>query len=140
MRLSKPLFRRITFTLLLLAVVFSGTIGPLAVRPARAQFTEPVTGLNTTVKNIWDFLKLVVVNGAVVAVINGLNYFAQKIAYDTAVFIASGGKGEGTLFESKNIGTALADTALGAAGEALGSLSEFGFAGFNLCDPSAAAP
>ena len=143
MRRPRPLLQRIALTYLLVGVLFVGTLSPIASRPAQAMgmtVIDPITGLNTTVTNIWDYLEVVLVNGGAVAIINGLNFMMQTLAYDTAVYLASGGKGEGTLFENKSFGTFARDLALSGAGEALGTLSEMGFAGFNLCDPTAAPP
>ncbi|MEK7073331.1 MAG: hypothetical protein AAB974_02745, partial [Patescibacteria group bacterium] len=123
--------------LLSLTLLVSG-FGFFTPRPAQAQMvvSDPVTGANTTINNVEDFLDKVLLGGVTMGFINALNFFAQKIAYDAAVYIASGGKGEGPLFQYKDFGSYLGDVALGAAGEAIGTFSEIGFLGFNLCEPA----
>lgn len=133
-----PRARKTSAAVLLSLTLFVSTIGFFAPRPARAQMvvTDPVTGANTTINNVEDFLDKVLLGGVTMAFINVLNYFAQKIAYDAAVYIASGGKGEGPLYQYKDFGSYMEDVALGAAGEAIGTFSEIGFLGFNLCEPA----
>ncbi len=133
-----PRARKTSAAFLLSLTLFLGSAGLFVPRTARAQMvvTDPVTGANTTINNVEDFLDKVLLGGVTMAFINAINYFAQKIAYDAAVYIASGGKGQGTLFQYKDFGAYLSDVALGAAGEAIGTFSEIGFLGFNLCEPS----
>jgi len=117
----------------LLTQVVSGIF--LYARPARAQLvvSDPITGAQTTVKNIKDFLKIVVVNGGIMAMINAASNFTQKIAYDLAVSLASGGGGEMPLFSTKGWGDYLADAGKSAAGEFIGSFGDM--FGVDLCAP-----
>lgn len=125
----------------MLAIILAGAIGFVAIPRANAILgvgdvvSDPITNVQTTIRNIDEFTDKILLGGVTMAFINSLNYFTQKIAYDTAVWIASGGKGEGPLFHEQSFGDYLGDVALGAAGEALGTLSEVGFLGFNLCEP-----
>ncbi|MFA5062313.1 MAG: hypothetical protein WC526_04160 [Patescibacteria group bacterium] len=65
------------------------------------------------------------------AVVRAVDYFVRKIAYDTAVYVASGGKGQGTLAHTKSFGSYLGDVANNAAGVAIEQLGKpFGL---NLC-------
>lgn len=130
--------RKTSAALLLSLTVFVSGFGVFAPRPTYAQLavTDPVVGTNTTINNVEDFMDKVLLGGVTMSFINSLNYFTQKIAYDAAVYIAAGGKGEGPLFQYKDFGSYLGDVALGAAGEAIGTFSEIGFLGFNLCEPS----
>src|SRR3989344_4371464 len=140
MRRPRPLLQRIALTYLLVGVLFVGTLSPIASRPAQAMgmtVIDPITGLNTTVTNIWDYLEVVLVNGGAVGIINGLNFIMQTFEYDTAVHLACGGEGEGTLFEKKSFDSFVGDLALGGSGEALGILTGMGVVGFNPCDPTA---
>jgi len=78
-------------------------------------------------------------NTAAIALLNGLNYFAQKVAYDAAVYVAAGGKGQVPLiFDSP--GRYFKSVGADAAGEILGSLtanSDFlKKYGINLCAPT----
>ncbi len=130
--------RKTSAALLLSLTLLVSGFGIFAPRPSYAQLavTDPVVGTNTTINNFSDFLDKVLLGGVTMGFINSLNYFTQKIAYDAAVYIAAGGKGEGPLFQYKDFGSYLGDVALGAAGEAIGTFSEIGFLGFNLCEPS----
>src|SRR3989339_1314339 len=79
--------------------------------------------------------------GLVSAVTNAVGYFANKIAYDAAVAIASLGSGQTPTFFTQDWGSYLTDTALNSAGEFIGSISEsygdeLGSAGLgSLCMP-----
>lgn len=130
--------RRALASILLIVITAGTAVGALAVpRAARAIPVEdiPMFGLETGSKIVDKIIKGLIGSGTV-AIVNAADYFMRKIAYDTAVFVASGGKGKHPLFERRSIGNYLQDTALGAAGEALGTLTEKGFLGFNFCDPS----
>ncbi|MBI5071674.1 hypothetical protein HZB93_02140 [Candidatus Falkowbacteria bacterium] len=104
-------------------------------RPAEAQLvvSDPVTGVQTTIKNIKDFLKVLVVNAGTMALINAASRFMQKISYDLAVSLASGGGGQMPLFSTKGWGDYLGDAALDAAGEFIGSFGDM--VGVNFCAP-----
>lgn len=104
--------------------------------PAHAQWvvTDPITGANTTIRNITDFIRVVLIGVMGTALLNGVQYFSQKIAYDLAVGIASGGKGQQPLLFTKNFGEYFEDAALDSVGEVIGSIN---LPGFDLCRPSA---
>lgn len=120
----------------LVCFVFVCNLLLVPIHYARAQLvvTDPVTGQAVTIKNVKDFIKTLLVGVAGVAVINAANYFAQKLAYDAAVALVSGGKGQMPLFSTKGWGDYFKDASLGAVGEFVGTLSE-GFEGLDLCNP-----
>ena len=65
------------------------------------------------------------------ALLNGVSYFARKIAYDTASYIADGGKGQSALIFKDGVDDYLKNVAADTAAEAISSLGEpFGL---NLC-------
>ncbi|MEK7516528.1 MAG: carbohydrate binding domain-containing protein, partial [Patescibacteria group bacterium] len=71
------------------------------------------------------------------SVFNALNRVAQKVAYDTAVWIASGGSGEESLVFQEGFGNYLKNTALDGVADIIGGLSgPWENLGFNLCSPS----
>lgn len=107
---------------------------------AQAQWvvSDPVTGQATTIKNIKDFLKKMLVGTASVSLINAADYIMQKLAYDSAVALATGGKGAMPLFSTKGWGDYFKDVSLNAVGEFVGSLSE-NFEQFDLCNPGPAS-
>ena len=117
----------------ILTQVFGGVF--FYVKPAMAQLvvTDPVTGAQTTIKNIKDFLKILVINAGTMALINAASRFAQKIAYDLAVGIASGGKGQMPLFSTDGWGDYMKNAGLDAAGEFIGSFGDM--VGVNFCAP-----
>lgn len=88
------------------------------------------------------FLKSTLQAAVVTAVINGLSFAADRLAYDAAVSIATGGNAEEPLFDGTENETYLGMLVTGAVGEAIGSMSEkiSGAGGllsnFNLCAPS----
>lgn len=50
-----------------------------------------------------------------IALVNALNYFVQKLAYDTATWIASAGSGQKPLFDGRSFGTYVSDIGKSAA-------------------------
>lgn len=98
--------------------------------------TQTSLAVKEEAKATW---KVALQNTAAIALLNGLNYFAQKIAYDAAVYVASGGKGQGPLiFDSP--GAYFKSVGADAAGEVLGSLTQnsdfLKKYGINLCSPT----
>src|SRR3989344_5328885 len=124
-------------TVILVAFVVVNVFGIilLAPTPAYAQWvvTDPITGANTTIRNITDFIRVVLVGVMGTALLNGVWYFAQRIAYDSAVWIASGGKGQDALVFQDGFGKYLENTSLDAVGEVIGSID---LPGFDLCRPT----
>jgi len=129
--------RRWTVSAVLVFFILTQVLGGvfLYARPAAAQLvvTDPITNTETTLIYIQDYLKVLVVNAGTMALINAASRFAQKIAYDLAVGIASGGKGQMPLFSTDGWGDYMANAGLDAAGEFIGSFS--GMVGINFCAP-----
>lgn len=69
-----------------------------------------------------------------VATANAFRYFMQKLAYDSAVYVASAGSGQQPLMATKSFGDYMADTATDAAGVAISSLGDA--IGIDFCAPS----
>ncbi len=70
------------------------------------------------------------------ALINTVTYAADRLAYDAAVFIASGGDGDDPLFENRSIGDYFSDYGASVAADALGQIDDSGILGnFSLCEP-----
>lgn len=133
--LQKP--KRTICTVVLFCFVLTQVISGVFfyARPAEAQMvvSDPVTGAQTTIKNIKDFLKVLVVNAGTMALINAASRFMQKLSYDLAVSLASGGSGQMPLFSTEGWGDYLKNAALDAAGEFIGSFGEM--VGVNFCAP-----
>ncbi|PIT88724.1 MAG: hypothetical protein COU29_00535 [Candidatus Magasanikbacteria bacterium CG10_big_fil_rev_8_21_14_0_10_36_32] len=66
------------------------------------------------------------------AVINAMSYFANKISYDMAVWLASGGKGQAPFSSTSGFFKYLGQVTGDSLGESLGSLGES--LGLNICD------
>ncbi len=100
------------------------------------QTTQTTVAVKEEAKATW---RVALQNTAAIALLNGLNYFAQKVAYDAAVYVAAGGKGQVPLiFDSP--GRYFKSVGADAAGEILGSISQnsdfLKKYGVNLCAPS----
>lgn len=80
----------------------------------------------------WDAIKLTIQTAGDVMFRNALSTFASKIAYDTAVWIGSGAKGQEPMFIQQP-GRYLLDAADAAAGDFLDQLSTVAW-GQSLCD------
>ncbi len=137
MTMKKFAPKKLTISFVLACFLLTQVVGGILLyaKPANAQLvvSDPVTGAQTTVKNIKDFLKIVVVNGGIMAMINAASQFTQKIAYDLAVSLASGGGGEMPLFSTEGWGDYFESAALDAAGEFIGSFGDS--LGVDLCAP-----
>lgn len=126
-------FKKLSLSIIIIAVFATSSIGALGfAKQAQAQALVGVVGdlprtVDTILAKIWEGLKIGVLNVASVVV----GYALRKIAYDSAVWIASGGKGEASLIYSKGFGDYIKDV----GGDALGhGLDELGKTwGINLC-------
>ncbi|MFA7286131.1 MAG: carbohydrate binding domain-containing protein [Patescibacteria group bacterium] len=120
---------RFVGALLALVFLFTGTFGA----PQRAN-AQAIKAFTTSVSDIWTSLQTIgdkavaayekaadikteaLKESAAVSFRQGVSYFLNKIASDTAVWIASGGKGQKPLFITQGWGSYLTDAAEGAAG------------------------
>ncbi|MBI5229858.1 MAG: carbohydrate binding domain-containing protein, partial [Candidatus Magasanikbacteria bacterium] len=120
--------RGVLMGVLVLAMIASGVF--FRARPALAIPVEVLADVDKTMNQIKG--------GAFAgAFLSGMQYFINKIAYDSAVWLASGGKGQKPLLFSEP-GKYFGDVAKDAAGEALANLNNLDFlkkAGINLCMP-----
>lgn len=134
MRPERPTtIRKIATCLASLCLCLTFAVPALAPRPAYAQFTDPTAAANHAADKIEQFLTRTLVDGVVVALVNGVNQFMQQMAYQMAMSIVSGCVGQGSCFSTENLGSMVKNAGMAAAGEAIGSLSES--IGFDLCDP-----
>src|SRR5688572_10395732 len=98
----------------------------LAPRPTQAQYTDPITSIQTTTTNVWTTIKDAFVEAAVTAVVNGVNYFTSQMAYTLAVALTSDCPGQVVCWNSKAFEDGFKQAWQGAIGEAVGTLSEQG--------------
>ncbi|MEY4745255.1 MAG: hypothetical protein RL272_1200, partial [Candidatus Parcubacteria bacterium] len=132
--------RRLKATFMLGLLSFAlATSAFFDVKPARAQYTDPITSIQTTVTNVWTTIKDAFVEAAVTALVNGVNYFGSQMAYTLAVALTSDCPGQVVCWNSKAFEDGFKQAWQGAIGEAVGTLSQqggFQKLGFDLCNPS----
>ena len=155
MKLKKTILKYITACLLSL-ILFVGVFHPLKSRADvglinMANGTQVAVGdsgglmgiLADTAKTVglwaedWakDLAAWVRDNGAALAYRKALDYFLQQLAHDTAVYLATGDKGQSPMFYTESWGDYLTNVADNAVGTFLEELGESGTTKFNLCDP-----
>lgn len=124
-----------------ITIMTTGILG-IVTFPSRvhAAPVEVVADAPAYTKWLLDALKKVGENALLAsittALINTVTYAADRLAYDAAVFIASGGDGDSPLFENRTIGEYFADYGASVAADALGQIDESGILGnFSLCEP-----
>jgi len=136
-QLKRNGFKKIVLSILLFCMVFSATAVVVFSVP------EPVrAGIPTLIdidiprisewilKLVWEIIK----EAATVIYKKTLTYFLNKIAYDSAVYLASGKQGQQPLFWTGQWGKYIGEVTDKAAGDALDSLTRTQF-GFSVCDP-----
>jgi hypothetical protein len=124
--------KKISLGILLGIFVIVSTVGLLAPEPAKAQFvvTEAASvpqTVKTILEKVWEGLKIGVLN----VVSTAVSYALRKIAYDGAVWIASGGKGQGALVFKKGFTDYIKDVGNDAIGQGIDELGSKW--GYNLC-------
>jgi hypothetical protein len=127
--------KKICTSLILAVFVFVSLAGsiiffaqPSAAAGMPVTVTESIPDKTRTIKDkILRGLRISVVN----AVVQTLNYFIRKVAYDVAVWAASGGKGQTPFAHTKSFGDYMKNVADEAAGKAIEALGKA--FGLNLC-------
>lgn len=131
--MSAPV-KKTVLTLILCALFGTTIVGSLfvSVEPAHAQNIVTIgASLPETARQIFDQIWQGLKTAVLTAVSRIVAYAMRKIAYDSAVWLASGGKGQTPFAHTKSFGDYLknvGDDALGLGIEALGQPF-----GFNLC-------
>ncbi|MDD4477192.1 MAG: hypothetical protein PHY40_03480, partial [Patescibacteria group bacterium] len=104
-----------------------------SIRPAQAQLPVTITtSLPDTVKDLKDILMSFLKGALLNAVIQAVSYATDKIAYEGAVWMASGGKGQSPMAHTESFGDFMANVGDEAFGVALEELGEP--YGLNLCE------
>ncbi|MDD2656547.1 MAG: hypothetical protein PHQ18_03200 [Patescibacteria group bacterium] len=88
-------------------------------------------GVNQVVK---DNTEKALLSAALGSLVSGASYFMRKLAYDSAKYIASGGKGQGALAFQEGPGEYFKNLANDTATDAIGSFGSS--VGLNLCQPA----
>ena len=141
---SQKIYKKIFLTLTGGIFLFSFFVSSLFPEKAFAMFGAGDTSIDITpplTPNQQEFLhtkdKVQLTIGQAIkasvlsAAVQGARYFMEKIAYDTAQYIANGGKGQASLLFSKNWDDYLGQVAGDAAGAAVSELGKW--AGLDLC-------
>lgn len=127
----KQNFGKIRLSTLLLIVFSSVFINFYAPAPASAFPVEITADFTKIVDKVQDKIEKGIAAAIKNAGIKAASYAMRKVAYDSAVWIASGGKGQGALAFKDGFGDYLGNVANEAAGAAIDELSkEYGM---NLC-------
>lgn len=125
-------FKKFSLSALVAIFLFVGVSGVFLPEPARAQIPVSVTAdvpgaAEKILGIIFEVIKAALMNAGV----KMASYALRKVAYDSAVWVASGGKGQGTMAYGNNFGDYLGNVASEAGGVAIEEFSKQG--GFNLC-------
>ena len=128
-------WKKSSFSFIVLTIFSASFLGYL-VFPTPAQAVIPVT-IDANLPQTVDNIMTTILNGIKAAAINAgtraASYALQKVAYDSAVWLAAGGKGQGPLFQTKSFGDYITSVASEAGGSALAELSKA--SGMDLCKP-----
>ncbi|PLX27780.1 hypothetical protein C0583_00890 [Candidatus Parcubacteria bacterium] len=73
--------------------------------------------------------------GIALAYKKAVGYFLKQLAYDAATYLATGDKGQDSMFYTENWGDYLSNVGDNAVGHFLEELGQSGTAKFNLCNP-----
>lgn len=124
-------------SLTILTPISAGLIAFAAPAPVHAIPVEDIPAAADRVADrILNLLKEAAEVAGAVAYKNGLRYYLHKLAYDTAVWIATGDLDQESLLFQENWEDFAEDLAEQVAGEFLNTLaSENGFLEFDLCGP-----
>jgi hypothetical protein len=122
--------KRKATVLVALFVMMQMVVGVLAPVPVRAL---AVNDVNNPVDKALEQVGKALLSAAQNGLVNLASYFMRTIAYDTASYIASGGKGQKSLIFEKGFGEYVKGVASASVGEAIDSLgNEWGI---DLCQP-----
>ncbi|MBD3311154.1 MAG: hypothetical protein GF349_01490, partial [Candidatus Magasanikbacteria bacterium] len=102
--------------------------------PAKAQMAVTVIeSIPDKTNYVLEIIERTLYASALYALVNGASYFARRVAYDTASWIAHGGKGQSALAFQAGFDTYLARTLGDSTASVIGDM--FKGAGLNLCRP-----
>lgn len=140
-----PRLRRIKAWIASLGLTLSLLVSPLAIgtgavvaltpNAAFAIPTSTVASVPDTLDRVWTVVKEGMITASKVAWRNGVRSFFEKIAYDSAVFLASFGENQTPLINPDSVWDYLVSAGDAALGEFLNNLAtQNGFINLNLCD------
>lgn len=125
-------FKKFGIATLLTMFAFATIAGSLFyVQPAKAIPVNIITDIPGTTGRIIDKTLDFLAEAGVNMVMQAASYIMQRVAYDSAVWLASGGKGQTPFAHYKNFGEYMEDVGEHAAGVAIDELGKP--LGLNLC-------
>ncbi|MFH1866964.1 MAG: hypothetical protein ABIJ81_02685 [Patescibacteria group bacterium] len=133
--------RRIIAVFFVLVIIISSGFNLLMPRAAQAFAVADILGYPIAAgKWIWERIETAAEfaweHGAAVAYRNAVRTFTQRLAYDSAVYLGSGGQGQQPLFVTKGWNEYLRDVHDDAVGNFLDTLAkENGYFELGLCEP-----
>ncbi len=127
--------KKFSVALVLVFFILSSFFGSLVVSVPSAQAAGiPVVDLPALGDRIKDIILKVLKVGALQGASSAVSYTLKKFTYDTAVWLASGGKGQSPLAQSKGFGDYLSGVAGDAFGKAMEQISaSAGLGAAGLC-------
>lgn len=128
--------RQLISAICLLSIIGSVAFTPVAVQAQGLPTIDVANLIQGSGKIVIDKIVKVLGDAALGAVRSGLNAILGKLAYDAAVFVATGDVGQDSLFYKDDEGTFIGDAADLAAGGAIeGFATAAGFDAAGLCNP-----
>jgi hypothetical protein len=137
---KKFVFKKTASVFLLVIISFSLLFVPTAYAQGGfvADLYAPIQTALKFVSNTWDKvqpkLKDALLNAGSKILQSTISNSLNKIAYDTASYIGSGGRGQKPQFITESVGSYLGSVADNAAGVVIDQLNDLGE--FNLCEPN----
>ena len=124
-------FKKIIFSFTTLGLVMISLVGIFSPAPAQAQLPVSVTldvprGLSEIGSLVSEGLKGL----AISAIMRTVDYTVRRVAYDSAVWLASGGKGQTPFAHTTNFGDYMKNTVFDAAASSIEALSK---GEFDIC-------
>src|SRR3989338_1310174 len=124
-------FKKIIFSFTTLGLVMISLVGIFSPAPAQAQLPVSVTldvprGLSEIGSLVSEGLKGL----AISAIMRTVDYTVRSVAYDSAVWLASGGKGQTPFAHTTNFGDYMKNTVFDAAASSIEALSK---GEFDIC-------
>jgi len=127
-------FKKASLSLLISIFLIVQLMGNFAfAQPVYAQMDAGITAAFSG-KWAWEKVGKALEGAALGALVQGASYFMRKLAYDTATYVASGGKGQGALAFKQGPGAYFKSVALDSAAEAINNFA--GGFGLKICQPA----
>lgn len=123
---NRPTSKKFGLGMVLTIFSFVTIFGSIAfAQPAKAQFAvTTLTDFPSMIRDLAAKIKEGLKGAVMGAVQKSVSYFMRKVAYDSAVYLASGGKGQAPFANTSEFGNYLENVAGDAFGEAITALGQ----------------